>query len=194
DGVLVVFHDETLDRMCSVNGKVIDYTFDELQAFKLGDSDELIPTFADVLNVVSGKIPLIIEIKMHTACTKVCVATNKALENYQGPYCIESFHPVAVRWYRKNRPDVIRGQLSSNFKNESLSHFIVQHLLTNFITKPDFIAYGHQYHTGLSRQLCQKLYRCLSVAWTIKSQAELDACRDSFDLFIFEGFIPDQKS
>ena len=58
------------------------------------------------------------------------------------------------------------------------------------MTKPDFIAYNHKYYWTLSRQICKKLYRCLAVAWTVKSQKELEARRKDFDLFIFDSFIP----
>ncbi len=107
---------------------------------------------------------------------------------------MESFHPLAVRWYKKNRPEVIRGQLSSNFKaegvRETFPHFLVHHLLLNFLARPDFVAYNHKHKKELSRQICQRLFKTLSVAWTIRSQEELDAARDGFTLFIFESFIP----
>ncbi|MBP3656625.1 MAG: glycerophosphodiester phosphodiesterase [Clostridia bacterium] len=194
DRVPVVFHDETLNRVCGVDGKVRDYTFDELQEFRLMNSDERIPRFADVLDAVGGKVPLIIEMKIHEDPEEVCAAADSLLRLYTGPYCIESFHPFAVRWYRRNRPEVIRGQLSSNFnspdKREKPSHFLVHHLISNLFARPDFIAYCHTHKGNLSRRLCRVLFRALSVAWTIRSQEELDACRKDFDLFIFEGFIP----
>ncbi|HAX72529.1 MAG TPA: glycerophosphodiester phosphodiesterase [Firmicutes bacterium] len=197
DDVLVVFHDDTLKRVCGVEGKVCDFTYEQLQAFTLYHSQEKIPTLGDVLRVVDGKVPLIIEIKMPAANARVCEVTNEVLKHYNGVYCIESFHPYALQWYRKHRPDVVRGQLSSNFKKDFGKHipsrFIMQHLLTNVLTKPDFIAYCHLYPNGLSRKLCKSLFRTLGVAWTVKSQAELDACKDEFDIFIFEGFVPDVK-
>ena len=63
-------------------------------------------------------------------------------------------------------------------------------MLANFVTKPDFIAYDHKYAENISRRLCGNIYRALGVAWTIRSQEELEKARDRFDLFIFEGFIP----
>ena len=68
--------------------------------------------------------------------------------------------------------------------------WLVQNLLTDFWTKPDFIAYNWQYESVAARRLCRKFYHCLSVAWTVKSQEQLDKSREKFDLFIFEGFIP----
>ena len=194
DRVPVVFHDETLERVCGVQGKVQDYTFAELEEFRLLKSEERIPRFADLLQMVDGRVPLIVEIKIHERAAEVCSLADELLREYQGAYCIESFHPLAVRWYKKHRPRVIRGQLSSNFrepgKREPLSMFLVHHLLLNFLGKPDFIAYDHHHKENLSRRLCQHLYKALCVAWTIRSQKELDGSRESFSLFIFEGFRP----
>lgn len=198
DRVAVVFHDETLARVCGVEGNVRDYTYDELQRFALLKSQERIPLFSQVLDLVAGRVPLIVEIKIHENAAAVCAAADALLSKYPGVYCIESFHPMAVRWYQRNRPGVIRGQLSANFskpgKLEPLHQKIVHYLLTNVLCRPDFIAYDHHHKGNLSRLLCRHLYRAPSVAWTIRSQQELSACRDDFDLFIFEGFQPDPRA
>lgn len=195
DQIPVVFHDETLKRVCGVKGNVRDYTYEELQQFTLFSSQEHIPLFEDFLKRVDGQVPLIIEIKIHEKASKVCAVTDKLIQEYKGVYCIESFHPLAVTWYKKHRPEVIRGQLSSSFntpeKRETFGMFIMHYLLTNFISRPDFIAYDHHHKGNISRFLCRHLYKVLSVAWTIRSQKELDAAKADFDLFIFEGFIPE---
>lgn len=194
DRIPVVFHDESLKRVCKAEGKVRDYTFEELQQFRLFDSEEKIPLLADFLKLVDGKVPLIIEIKIHENPETVCSVADELIAEYKGKYCIESFDPRAVMWYKKNRPEVIRGQLSADFRNadkkETPEQFLVHHLLGNFICRPDFIAYDHKHKKNLSRRLCRSLFKCLSVAWTIRSQKELDANKEDFDLFIFEGFIP----
>ena len=193
DRIPVVFHDETLDRVCGVPGKVRDFTFEELQQFSLLRSQERIPRFADFLNLVDGKIPLIVEIKIHENAAAVCEKVDELLRDYKGVYCVESFHPMAMKWYKEHRPDVVRGQLSTSFnkpfKKESLPENAVHYLLTNFLCRPDFIAYDHLHKHNISRLVCQ-IFRPLNVTWTVKSQTQLDACRKDFDLFIFEGFIP----
>ena len=194
DRIPVVFHDETLKRVCGVEGKVRDYTYEELQQFRLCGSQERIPLFVDFLKLVDGKVPLIIEIKIHEKAAIVCETADRLIREYKGAYCIESFDPRAVYWYKKNRPEVIRGQLSSNFnspgKPESADRVLVHYLLSNFLAQPDFIAYDHRYKKNISRQIACRLYGALSVAWTIRSQKELDAAKDAFELFIFEGFLP----
>lgn len=197
DRIPVVFHDETLKRVCGVDGRVRDYTYEELQQFRLCRSDERIPLFSDFLKLVDGKVPLIIEIKIHENVDTVCSIADELIKEYRGTYCIESFHTMAVQWYRKHRPEVIRGQLSTDFskpgKRESWYLCMVHYLLGNVMGRPDFIAYDHLHKNNISRRLCRYLFGALSVAWTIKSQKELDACKKDFDLFIFEGFIPEEK-
>ena len=191
DDIPVVFHDASLKRMCGIDGNVWEYTLEELKKLKLKDSNETIPTLEQVLREVGGQVPLIIEYKMDRVDTKVCELGNAILEKYQGPYCIESFHPFAVQWYRKNRPDVVRGQLSQNFaktKYKGIQYFAMTYLLLNFLTRPDFIAYNHKDAGNVSRRTC-KMLGALSVAWTIKSQEQYEVAKEKFDLFIFDSFI-----
>ena len=196
DRIPVVFHDETLKRACGGEGTVRDFTYKELQEFRLFDSEQRIPLFVDSLNMVNGQVPLIVEIKIHENPKVVCEFVDAVLKEYQGIYCVESFHPLAVRWYRKNRSTVLRGQLASDYHKpehrESFSEFLVHYLLLNFLAKPDFIAYNHKHKYNVSRLVCKYVFGALSVAWTIRSQNELDDCRKDFDLFIMEGFTPNE--
>ena len=98
-----------------------------------------------------------------------------------------------VQWYKKNRPDVVRGQLSANFKKEGqkegFQEWLVHSLLINVLGRPDFVAYSHKSANNISRKLT-RLWGATAVAWTIRSQEELNRNKKKFDLFIFEGFIP----
>ena len=196
DKVPVVFHDFTLKRICGVEGKVADYTYEELQQFSLCESQEKIPKFEDFLKMVDGRVPLIVEYKIPGTRTAVCPIADKLLQEYKGVYCIESFNPLGVLWYKQNRREVMRGQLADNFikhgekEYSKMLYFILHHLLFNFLTKPDFIAYNHYSYKDISRRLCRYLYGSLAVAWTIKSKEELEARQKDFDLFIFDSFVP----
>ncbi len=198
DKVPVVFHDFTLKRICDVQGKVKDYTFEQLQQFSLCGTEEKIPKLEAFLKMVDGKVPLIIEYKIAGIDVEVCRLADKLLQNYKGLYCIESFNPMGVLWYRKNKKHIMRGQLADSFRREKNSSYpapllmFLHHMLFNFLTKPDFIAYHHKYHRDLSRSLCRNLYRSTAVAWTIRSQEELDKRKKDFDMFIFENFVPAQ--
>ena len=194
DKIPVVFHDYTLKRVCGAEGKVCDYTFEELQKFRLCSSDEKIPTFEDVLALVDGKVPLIIEYKIELADLSVCTLADQMLRSYKGLYCIESFNPLALVWYRRNHPQIMRGQLSDAFwtrrELKGALYLILENLLLNFLAKPDFVAYNHKEAKKLSRRLCHSLYRNTAVAWTIRSEEDLSAARKNFDMFIFDSFVP----
>ena len=197
DGVPVVFHDYTLERVCGVEGKVYQRTYEELQQLSLYGTDQRIPRFEDVLKMVDGKVPLIVELKIEATDVSVCTAADRLLSEYKGMYCIESFNPLGVFWYRRNRRKVVRGQLADAFHKvgeyKGPLYFLLQNLLFNWLGKPDFIAYNHKYPGMLSRSLCKKLYRSTAAAWTIKSQEELDEAEKYFDIYIFDSFLPKKQ-
>ncbi len=217
DGVPVIFHDFTLARVArypegkapadavknpdgslGVKGKVIDYTYDELMEFHLLDSEEKIPRFDEFLQMVNGKIPLIVELKIEYRDLSVCPKVDALLRDYKGVYCIESFNPLGVHWYKKNNNSVMRGQLSDEFHKDKPDefkgplYFILTNLLFNFWTKPDFIAFNHRYANSFARTLCRRLYGNVAAGWTIKSEEELEAAKKNFDIFIFDSFVPKQ--
>lgn len=202
DGVPVIFHDFTLERVARnedgtpVVGKVIDYTYDELLNFKLLDSNERIPKFEDFLELVGGKVPLIIELKIELKDLSVCPKVRDLLRDYKGVYCIESFNPLGLMWYKRNDPTVMRGQLSDEFCKEKpeefkgILYFALTYLLLNVFAKPDFIAFNHKYPHNASLWLCRHLYKNVAAAWTIKSEEELARAKKNFDIYIFDSFIP----
>lgn len=194
DDIPVVFHDGNMERMCGVNAKTADYTYEELLQFRLKDSEETIPKLEDVLAMVNGQVPLIVEIKAESKKVSFCAKIDDLLKDYQGEYCIESFHPMVLWWYRRNRNSVIRGQLASDFRldngDKSLPGFCMTHLLLNFFTAPDFIAYNQRFPEETGRRICRGLYGNPAAAWTIRSQEELERAKEKFDVFIFENFLP----
>ena len=193
DNRLVVFHDATLKRMCGVEGNVWDYTLEELKQFKLLDSDERIPTLEEFLEVVDGKAPFILEYKLDRPQTLVCELADRLLQEYPGVYCIESFHPQALIWYRKHRPEVMRGQLCEEFfRNPAhrgkIHYWLISFLPFNFMTRPDFIAYNHAHAGNPARRLCKRMGG-LSVAYTVRSLEEYEKAKTKFDLIIFDSCI-----
>ena len=194
DNQVVVTHDFHLRRNCNVQKEVDACTYEELQQYPIFFSKERIPLLTEVLKVVDGKVPLIIELK-YKEKSKICEKTDEILKQYHGAYCIESFHPQVLLWYRKHRPQVCRGQLSMNYQKEEGWHkpqyYILRHLLLNFLTKPDFIAYDCRSPHAVSLWICRHLFRCPAYAWTVKSKNQLERCRGQFDAWIFEGFRPE---
>lgn len=195
DEIPVVFHDDTLLRICGIDQYLKNYSYQELLEFNLCNTKEKIPKLEDVLSMVNGKVPLLIEYKVEKNAKLLCSTVNELLKNYKGLYCIESFHPFALHWYKKNRPDIIRGQLSTNFwaEKRTIPHFLLTHLIGNFYGSPDFISYNCLYKKELTRNICRKLFKTPSFAWTVKNHEQMISCKNDFDAFIFESYIP-QKS
>lgn len=196
DGNLAVIHDSSLTRTTGKDGKIEDLTTGQLKQYTLEGTRETIPEFSQVLELYNGKAPLIVELKcVDNNYAALCEATCKMLEGYAGVYCLESFDPRCVLWLKKNRPELVRGQLSENFlKVKSpvpwILRFLLTHQLLNFITRPDFAAYKYADRENLSNFLVRKLWGIQGVSWTLKTQAEYDAAVSEGYLPIFEGFLP----
>ena len=197
DGNLAVIHDSVLERVTGQPGKIEELTTEQLPNYRLCGTDETIPQFRQVLDLFQGKAPLIVELKSagnnYAAVTE---AACKMLDEYCGPYCLESFDPRCILWLKKNRPELIRGQLSENYfvkgrpRIPAILKFIITHNLANCITKPDFIAYRYaDRHCTLSNRLC--LRRMSGVSWTISTPQEYETAVTEGWIPIFEGFLPD---
>lgn len=195
DGKVVVFHDETLMRACGVNKRIKNTSYDELKEYELFDTKEHIPTLEQVLDVINGKTLLIIEFKCSDIShNKLCTAANKLLSNYNGKYIVQSFNPLAMLWYRKNRPDICRGQLSTDFFRQPKLNALkiaAALLMLNMISRPDFISYDIQYVNSFPRKICSFL-GAIRAGWTITSSEQLKEISKSFDIYIFEGFLPEK--
>lgn len=196
DGQVVAAHDFNLKRICGIDREIDGCTYSELCAFSVLGTKERIPLLSDVLKLVNGKVPLIVELKYKKFGSRIARKTAEILDGYSGVYCVESFHPLALLWYRKYRPDICRGQLAMNFHRDDGKfhpvYYFPRHLLLNFLTKPDFIAYDHHAKTALSLTVCRVLFGIPCYAWTVRSLRELYACERVFDYFIFEGFLPEK--
>lgn len=195
DGKLVVFHDWDLKRMAGIHWKISDHTYKELCRYPVGNSQERIPLFSDVLKLVNGAVPMVIEIKVGYDYRKTTEAVARMLSDYHGVYCVECFNPLALSWYRKHVPQVIRGQLSMDYEKDPvkmpwLVKIILTNLMMNFCAKPDFISYNHKDQRKKGFRLCRKLFRVKTAAWTIKNEQELENAKGLFDVFIFDGFLP----
>lgn len=196
DGHVVVFHDDTLMRMCGVQGKVEDKTLAELRELRLAGTDEKIPLLTEMLEIVDGRVPLLVELKGAALDTSLCPVANEILSGYKGDYMIESFNPLLVRWYRKNAPHVVRGQLFCNLlkekKGNKLFYLLITVLATNVLARPHFLAYGQESVHNVSFMICKYLFHAPAYVWTVRKPEQIPAKKRNEGI-IFEGFIPGES-
>lgn len=192
DGHVVVFHDDTLDRVCGVHAKVCEKNYSELRNMSLCGSEYGVPLFTDVLDVMGGKEPIICELKTAGKNNReLCEKTYDILSNYKGDVCIESFDPRIVTWFRRNAPDLLRGQLAGptrSYKGEQSlpMAFMLSHLAFNFMARPQFVAYKIGYQT-LGAKLAY-LLGAMKICWTSHEPRN----EKGKDTVIFEFYKPKQ--
>ncbi len=190
DGKVVIHHDLNTQRVCGVNAVIEQTAYADLPRLPDG---EPIPLFEDLLTLIAGKAPLIIELKHHSEYKRTVREALRLLERYEGTYCLESFHPIILKTLRGLAPQLLRGQLSSgNLSKEikPMQAFLLKHLLLNRFSRPHFIAYDFSHSRTPSLWLNRLLFRPLLIAWTIRNQKDLDEALKRYDTAIFEGFLP----
>ena len=198
DGNLAVIHDSSLKRTAGVDVAVEDLTAEELKQYRLEGTDEHIPLLEEVLALFEDQTPLIVELKAERGNhNELAAATVAMLDKYRVRYCIESFDPRCLKWLRKNRPEIVRGQLSEQFLHHDdggyLSRpvrFVLGNLMLNFQTVPDFIAYRFSDRDCLSVRLCRRIYKVQEVNWTITDRQQMEEAEKKKNLVIFERFDP----
>lgn len=193
DGEVMVFHDYTLVRMTGVEKKLCELTAEELGALCLADTDEKIPTLREVLSLVDGRVPLLVELKGENGDTSLCPKVAELLREYRGPYCIESFNPLLLRAMRREMNDVFYGLLYTDLwrekkgnKKRSALDVLLSVMVFNFIAKPNFIAYKESYRENLCVRLATKFYRAPRFVWTVRSKENLDLAHRLSEHPIFE--------
>lgn len=190
DGTAVVFHDTNLSRLTGHDGYVKYLIKEDLKSCYLNGTKETIPTLEEALSFIAGRTPVIIEIKNIGKVGKLESQILSLLNNYKGEFAIMSFNPYVLKWFKDNAPNILRGQLSSFFKNETLSFFkkvALKKMLLNNVSQPNFIAYDAQ---NLPNRFVKKYNKLPLLAWTIRSQEEYMNIVKHCDNIIFEGFIP----
>lgn len=189
DKQLVVFHDATLTRMCGTDEHVEDMTLAQIKELPLLETSESIPTLSEVLALIDGCVPLMIEMKAPFSFKHdptLPKTLGQMLNGYLGPVCVESFDPRLVRYFKKHMPHVPRGQLAQ--KSKGMGAWALSQLLCNFLSRPHFIAYEKGRQTTSLK--IARLFHPVLVAWTIHSTTEWQAVQHTFDLMVFEAFLP----
>jgi len=189
DGQVVVFHDDTLDRVCGVHARLEDKSYNELKLLTLCGTNQRIPLLTEVLEIYNGRGPLLVELKSGSRNRELCEKTYAILSDYPGEVCIESFNPLIVRWFRRHAKDLLRGQLATSRCDygDAVSKrdaFLLSRCFFNFLARPQFIAYriGHR---PLSVRFAEAL-GAMRFGWT----AHNERAERGRDAVIFEFYRP----
>lgn len=192
DGNVVVIHDANTDRTTGIDNPVSTLDATQIKRMLLQDSDEHIPLMLEVLELVRGQVPLLVEIKNQGAVGELESALYETLSAYKWEYAVQSFNPYSLKWFKVNAPSVKRGQLSTKIKRANLSlyrRFLLRNLLLNRVSCPDFIGYDVRYlpNYAVTRQRRKGLP---ILGWVVRSQEQYAQVSKWCDNIIFEGFEP----
>lgn len=189
EGLPVVFHDANLKRMTGLDKMIYTISQEALNQLSLKETSDKIPSLKDVLNLVQGKVPLLIEIKSESPIVSLTHQVLMLLNDYQGKVAIHSFDPKVVRLLKKEAPHLLRGQIACYFKNESmffLKKWALKHMIYNLINGPDFVTYAIE--DAPNKMLNRHRKKMPIIGYTAKNKKAYNEALDYFDNAVFEGF------
>lgn len=189
DGKLVVLHDANLKRVTGKDALIKDLTEDNLKDYPLLLNGETIPTFRDFLNLVDGKVPVLIEIKANDGLnTVLCDTLLTDLENYprKDMIALQSFNPYVVKYLKEKTREYSVGLLATgNYSFSAIKNYILKNLLLYKKIKADFISYNVAYMPFKKVEKIKKRGH-KALAWTINTPEKLEKARKYADNIIFE--------
>lgn len=198
DGRVVVFHDKVLDRLTESTGRLDQKSLAEAKAAKFRETDARIPTLEELLDLVDGRVPLVIELKSNwTGDRRLEQAVAAILATYSGPAAVMSFDPASMAAMRRLAPGLPRGLIADHFDGgldwghlSPARRFALRHLLAAATVWPDFVSYGIKALPANAPLLFRHLGLPL-ITWTIRTPADRAKARQYTDQITFEGFDPD---
>lgn len=200
DGTAMVFHDETLDRLTPESGPLSARTSGELARIPLLGGRDMIPTLAEVLTLVAGRVPLLIELKDQTLTLsnsdgKLEAATAAALNGYAGPVAVMSFSPSMLTYMARLAPSVPRGLTTSSYEPADW-HPVPKGTCTRLRDIPDYDHVGATFISHQADDLARprvaelKVLGAAVLCWTITSSADALKALDVADNITFERYLP----
>ena len=193
DGEVMVFHDYTLIRMTGCDKKLCELDAKELMTLTLAGTDQTIPTLKQVLALVDGRVPLLVELKGESFDTSLCAKVADLLRDYKGAYCLESFNPLLIGNMKKEFPEAFCGLLYTNVcrekKKKSALNLALTAMALNVVARPDFIAFDKADRDTLPVKITTQLFGAPKFVWTVRTQEELDTAHKNGELPIFENIF-----
>jgi glycerophosphoryl diester phosphodiesterase len=186
DGIPVVFHDNDLERLTGQKGAVRDCTAAELGDLRILGSREWIPTLDEVLQLVGGRVPLVLELKhVPGRDAGLAFAVAELLRDYPGPAALMSFEPGLIAEVKAADPSLPRGFVAAGRWRTGPRHFREVVALS-----VDFISYAiHDLPTPMP-VIAHRVLGIPLICWTVRTKAELARARRWTDQITFEGFLP----
>lgn len=189
DNYVAVFHDDNLKRMTGVDKNISEMTMAELRELRLQNTSERIPTIQEVLKIVKGRVPLLIELKGSTThIGRLERALRYSMKNYKGFWAVQSFNPLRLNWFKKNMPKIPRGQLITEPKSLKM-RIAFSPFVWSLLVKPKFLSYDLRC-MSMDKMMTAIANDCLLLTWTIRSPEVLLEAEKFSDSIIFENFIP----
>jgi glycerophosphoryl diester phosphodiesterase len=193
DGTLVVFHDEDLRRAAGVDLALQDITRSRMVDLALFGTKLRAPLLTDVLRLIDGRVPLMLEIKHHGRDTRIARAVHDEVRGYHGALTIQSFNPFVLAWWRTRRPALPIGQLGGLLRSDALSRLerlASRTLATLAISRADFINYELW---GLPSAWVERVRawgdRPL-LCWTVRSEDDRRKAEQLQINYVFENIRP----
>ena len=182
DNNLIIHHDKCIKRTTGIDTTTYKIDTSHLENYKLYGTEHSIPLLRDMLKLVDGQVPLILEIKTTHKIKATCTAIFDMISKYNGPICVESFDFRIVNWWLKHHPEFVIGQLYGDSK-------IVNSYLrsTRQYKRVDFVAPScNLLITDYFKTIHDKKSDLLVVNWTVKTPDHLKNALQYADNFIFE--------
>jgi glycerophosphoryl diester phosphodiesterase len=186
DGEAMVFHDYDLDRLTIEQGPVAERTAAELQAIRLYVGNEVMPRLSEALQMIGGRVPLLIEIKSpDRRVARLCRAVADALAGYEGPVGVMSFNPEVGGWFARHAPGVLRGLVVTESGKRGLRGRVERRLFL-WRARADFLAYDVR-DLPSSFALAARDGGLPVYTWTVRSEADRARAAAHADQIIFEA-------
>ncbi len=191
DRKLAVFHDIFLSRMTGQRWPIAACTWSEIKDLRLIGTEQSIPRLETALELINGRVPVLIEIKNESFSNRMEANVAEVLDGYSGPFAVQSFNPLSVRWFKRHRPEYCCGQLAGGLNSGMaigrVTNYLLKNIYLNFVPSPHFIAYYALAGDISFFKSIKRLTNAPLILWTVDTQEKLALCRALNVNYIFES-------
>lgn len=189
DGTVIVFHDADTKRLTGRPGSIANLATHDITALRLGGGEERVPTLAQLIGLIAGRVPLLIEIKTDTLAqtAPLCLAVRRVLEGYRGPAAVMGFNPEVGHWFATHAPKIVRGLVMTEHRDSGFRAFrnAITRRLAVKRARPDFLAYDVRFLPS-SLPAALKAAGLPVLSWTVRGPDDRAVVAAHADRPIFE--------